>query len=416
MKRLIVALLALCMVWPITAYAQGKWTREETRESTGTGGTVSRLEEAPIHPTWQMEPPSDTTWPDEVIADSFSYPQDPEMEALMLVWMADNQSWDMPVRGSRDGNLYTLTYDGRNGAIGIFDLAARRQFHLSDVFYDGFNYIAYINEYIALHMDDALADFAYEYGESHRVLTVGDTELPVNWGEIQEALLMRPFGGYPRDYDRFELRNGKLILFPASDDPYFSINLNGYGSPYLTIPLTPDISPFGQRHITVRYIRETIGVHSAVLPQVEVIGNDTLMPAVTKINAQMAVLYADVVEKTRERDAVLVAEGIVKRHYMNALYQPECFVSGKLVSVCFADGFGEGGFYVNRGTPVVRGQIYSLETGEPVSLSGIWDGPDPTDVWMLRYNETPLAIRTADGTVTYLEMPEAWQEGDTSAR
>jgi hypothetical protein len=92
---------------------------------------------------------------------------------------------------------------------------------ISDLFFDGFNYIQYIN------------------GEIMRWLDSFDLELwqSVSWGE---QYLMRPFTGIPNDYPNYEIHNlGNMIISFPADNPFFGRGMTIY------IRLTEDISPYG---------------------------------------------------------------------------------------------------------------------------------------------------------------------------
>ena len=110
---------------------------------------------------------------------------------------------------------------------------------LSDLFYDGFNYIRYINERI-------LADLTwFDYG-SWEVIT---------WLEQYQK---RPFIGVPNDYPNYEIRNmGSLLITLPSDNPFFAQGKDFY------IDLTEDISPYGRGHplgysVTYHYDRRVL--------------------------------------------------------------------------------------------------------------------------------------------------------------
>ena len=91
---------------------------------------------------------------------------------------------------------------------------------LSDLFFDGFNYIQYINGEIVAALNDVDHDFWYS--------------LP-----LEERHLTRPFPGIPNDYPLYDAGMGYLyILFPDYN-PFFTEAFSFY------INLTEDISPYG---------------------------------------------------------------------------------------------------------------------------------------------------------------------------
>ena len=97
---------------------------------------------------------------------------------------------------------------------------------LSDVFYDGFNYIAYINSEILREIMTAkVSEFTAPF-------------LSLPW---EERGSKRPFSGIPNDYPNYELGDyaGQLhIHFPA-ENPFFTT------SKEFLIRLTEEISPYG---------------------------------------------------------------------------------------------------------------------------------------------------------------------------
>ena len=92
---------------------------------------------------------------------------------------------------------------------------------LSDLFFDGFNYISYIN------------------GELMDRLNWVDYE---NWIRITlgESILIRPFTGIPNDYPNYEINYmGALFISFPEGNPFFGQGTNLY------VTLTEDISPYG---------------------------------------------------------------------------------------------------------------------------------------------------------------------------
>ena len=91
---------------------------------------------------------------------------------------------------------------------------------LSDLFYDGFNYIAYINDRIMAQID--WVDIEWD---------------GVSWGESHQ---IRPFTGIPNDYPNYEISHmGNLWIYFPEGNPFFK------WSESMLIRLTEDISPYG---------------------------------------------------------------------------------------------------------------------------------------------------------------------------
>jgi len=86
---------------------------------------------------------------------------------------------------------------------------------MSDVFYDGYNYIQYINQRIM-------------------------NELNKN---RRDGHLLRPFTGIPKDYPHYEVSDrGNLIIHFPDGNPFFSRSM------IIRVELTPDISPYASRN------------------------------------------------------------------------------------------------------------------------------------------------------------------------
>ena len=110
---------------------------------------------------------------------------------------------------------------------------------LSDIFFDGFNYIQYLNDniYKSLQATIGYSNFTQE-----------------------EYYSTRPFSGIPNDYPHYELANygsfrSIIINFPP-DNPFFNERLS------FSIPLTADISPYGigiiDYSVTYHYARRIL--------------------------------------------------------------------------------------------------------------------------------------------------------------
>lgn len=111
------------------------------------------------------------------------------------------------------------------------DPETKRPLALSDVFYDGFNYIDYLNRALAdqYRMNDDIA---------------GDED----YDEGPDILMKRPFGGFPRDYRFFELVKSSpgsvgIRLWLDSDNPYFVVGADK--TDWIALTLGHDVSPWG---------------------------------------------------------------------------------------------------------------------------------------------------------------------------
>ena len=100
---------------------------------------------------------------------------------------------------------------------------------LSDLFYDGFNYISYINGEIISYLNSPQS--AYHFGDD-----IDGTRLSDN--------MKRPFTGIPNNYPNYEIWDGYdgnryIFVNITKDNPFFD------GPKRFDIRLTSDISPYG---------------------------------------------------------------------------------------------------------------------------------------------------------------------------
>ena len=115
---------------------------------------------------------------------------------------------------------------------------------LSDVFFDGFNYIEYINSEIM-----------------NKLQTIGSNY----WNppstavySAEEKHSIRPFSGIPNDYPNYELYQdyGYVVIHFPEENPFFDKATN------FDIPITEDISPyglgFGGYRTTYHYVRRLL--------------------------------------------------------------------------------------------------------------------------------------------------------------
>ena len=98
---------------------------------------------------------------------------------------------------------------------------------LSDMFFDGFNYVRYINDEITAYLNRVEnEDFRHTWGEKYQI---------------------GPFPGIPNNYPNYEIsRMGYLTVFFPNGNPFFKPSQYSPESMYFWIPLTEDISPYGE--------------------------------------------------------------------------------------------------------------------------------------------------------------------------
>ena len=106
----------------------------------------------------------------------------------------------------------------------VDDLDARKP--LSDLFFNGFNYIRYINDEIMAYLNKTdNEDFRFTWGDEY---------------------LIRPFTGIPNDYPYYDVWNtGYLYIRFPNGNPFFKPSNYSDVSLSIYIRLTEDISPYG---------------------------------------------------------------------------------------------------------------------------------------------------------------------------
>ncbi|MCL2471306.1 MAG: substrate-binding domain-containing protein [Propionibacteriaceae bacterium] len=209
-------------------------TEQNTTQSSGTGGTqrqsVSLIPSEKVHCTSEVDK-SGTSGLTGMTIDGHD-----AMAAAIEKWYADTPSTLQGVTGVASGcstvqptqsftsvslvsassydTIATATISDRGTVMG-----------LSDFFYDGVNYIDFINHSLA-----AIANSATP---------------PDNWEPTQTWYpSVRPFSGIPADYPNVAVtaQNGWVTLtiaFPEGN-PFFPVAQN------LTVPLPADLSPYGR--------------------------------------------------------------------------------------------------------------------------------------------------------------------------
>ncbi len=235
--------------YPPIEYSFDLRDREITHESSGTGGAEPRLEQVFV-------PGGTQTYADWWIMGDQSDLARKRMQTVVDTWkQAAHQAWaseddpgEIEFRERLVGRLLSVYSEGHN-SIGdppcaVFDLVTGRQLKLSDLFYDGFNYIDYINTFLAQQPDQCYH------------CNISDN------GPI-ESMFKRPFSGLARDYPYFGVHypgeiDGiddplpvMLKLLWTRENPFWQAPMLGYGSQtfdytYVGVPLAHWASPYGE--------------------------------------------------------------------------------------------------------------------------------------------------------------------------
>lgn len=135
---------------------------------------------------------------------------------------------------------------------------------LSDLFFDGFNYIRYINSEIVSQLD--------------RVVLYDDW-LQLHWGEANQT---RPFTGIPNDYPNYELNymGGLIVSFPEGN-PFFGRGINLY------VNLTEDISPYGSAGLANSNYTVTYDYARRIMPRVDLFTMSVDIPGRPGVSARI---------------------------------------------------------------------------------------------------------------------------------
>lgn len=243
--------------FPPRDYAYIPAGKEAVHQSSGTGGTQPLLGES-------LVPGGNLTYEQWWSQGDLNDPERQHMQEIVDQWKQDAiRVWQLQKDYFRDevifdenvvGRLLSVRwgfgYENGEAPCAVFDLAAGEQLTLSDLFYDGFNYIDYINTFLTQKPDQCYHTYWNDNG-------------PI------EEMFKRPFAGLARDYPYFG------VLYPSSayeiDDPlpvmlqllwtdanpYWQKPMMNAGAgpeedySFVGVPLTHWASPYGECLIDV---------------------------------------------------------------------------------------------------------------------------------------------------------------------
>lgn len=199
-------------------------TPENTSKSSGTGGTTPKTIDT-----------FSNKWRSAENVYNVDLSSDPELERMVKLWEGQALQGlgtydDSYIYYSLCGDLLNVTVNAYNtdepsrSAYAVFDLNERKRIKLSDLFYDGVNYIEYINSNL-LNQDT-----------KEWYITDSDT--------FEGYYQKRPFTGIPNDYSNFNIvtwDGASIHIYIEKDNPFFMFSNNIT----LQVPLPADLSPWG---------------------------------------------------------------------------------------------------------------------------------------------------------------------------
>lgn len=277
-------------------------TFENTTISSGTGGTTPKTTDI-FSDKWQR----DGEFGKEVDLSS-----DPELERMVNLWAEQTLQGfgaynDSNISYYLVGELVTVCVNAYSenkpsqSASAVFDLNERRRLKLSDLFYDGVNYIEYINANLLGKYLDSWYTPYYE--------------------TFQGMYQKRPFTGIPNDYANFAVVNwseGPAVqIYIDSDNPFFNYDNNLT----LQVLLPADLSPWGllynrtyeimdaNEYLEIAYLEVQTGTKPSPVDDVINTKLRSLAGMVAK-NSQEKISEEDI-ERAREHDFKYKYEPVV---------------------------------------------------------------------------------------------------------
>ena len=373
-------------------------TPENTSRSSGTGGTEYRFTETDRY-----------EW---INNGTFDWGQTP----VTRNWLDDKPALERALNGWADGVLNPpggKRFESYRGYIPIgnllrteirtddsyqiycatFDMVSQKRMELSDFFYDGVNYIEYINRCIGIGHGEFSASYIY--------------------GVIEEDIRMRPFTGIPNDYPLFAFvcdRYPALQIQFNEDNPFY----HAYAGLSFTVPLPPDLSPWGLIY-SLEYDFESLGEDlRIVIPRIQT----ETAPSETDvlINRHLADLAAAAAENGGQVRSFFQGEPDTALNYTPTVNFWDDNVSvlydAKYLYPWESSKGIEGAFNLKTGEPVNSSEylpddwrdkvsiVFVTETREYVSQENVVlpDNCVPENVFVLSFFHITVNVVDAEGT------------------
>ncbi len=262
--------------FPPRDYAYIPADKEAVHQSSGTGGARPLLGESFV-------PGSHLTYEQWWSQDDLNDPERQHMQEIVDNWKQDAiRVWQLRKDDPQAeaefeenivGRLLSVRWErgSENGEVpcAVFDLAAGEQLTLSDLFYDGFNYIDYINTFLTQKPDQCYHTYWNDNG-------------PI------EEMFKRPFAGLARDYPYFGVIYPSCVyeiddplpvmlqLLWTGANPYWQTPMMnaGFGPEkdycFVGVPLTHWASPYGECVVDVTLTPEKWQDFTFFAPQISI--------------------------------------------------------------------------------------------------------------------------------------------------
>ncbi|MCL2812073.1 MAG: substrate-binding domain-containing protein [Clostridia bacterium] len=221
----------------------------------------------------------------------------------------------------------------------IFDMDSWEKISLSDLFYDEFDYVRYINEQAAL----ALFEHPWKGAE---------------YTPVVEQMLRRPFGGFPYDYPHFRIVEGdfggrELELLIDYESPLFATNLT-YDYTAIRIPLPDTVSPYGApwANVTIDTSDSPLHIARITLPE----GKDPRIAE--QINAGLSKAGQQALAHPMVQAGAEYSVPLVPRVRLNEKYLTVRYIGN--------EGYREG----DQATLVAA--TFDIETGKSIDGMELW--------------------------------------------
>ncbi len=258
--------------------------------------------------------------------------------------------------GNSTGSSITESYSLWNGLVSVdqssqmsgsgkalhsvFDGGTGNKLRLSDLFYDSFDYLTYLNNAI-------LGGDATVFGDRESFM-----------GVVGSGWQTRPFFGISADFDQFAVSDtGDLRLFLPMFNPYFLVDVT------FVIPLYRSFSPYGSDDLRLSgYDSVPVGAFTLCLPQVR--GNNAETAA--RVNQKVKAFVESSITSLRDTNIFRDAVALIPKSSVSGLVSVD-IVNSKYLSVSLRRNFGippiDG-----SSLAVLTFDVDTLETVDPLSF------------------------------------------------